>query len=47
MNVPMQQIITRIKSDDKFTEDDVMIFGTKKEIEQIKSMNLYSGTRFK
>ena len=43
----MQQIITRVKSDEKFTEDDVLIFGTKKEIDQIVKMNLYSGSRFK
>ena len=47
MKVPMQQIFLRIKAEGKFTEDDILMFGTKRDVENMKNMKLYTGTKFK
>ena len=47
MKVPMQQIFLKIKAEGIFSEDDILMFGTKRDIDQMKSMKLYTGTRFK
>ena len=46
MKVPMQQLFLRIKNENKFTEDDILMFGTKRDVENMKNMKLYTGKKF-
>jgi len=46
MKVPMKNILLKVKGEGIFSEDDLIIFANKKDIENLKREKVYQGKRY-
>ena len=46
MKVPMKNILLKVKGEGIFSEDDLIIFANKRDIDQLKKEKVYQGKRY-